>query len=818
MPKTRESPKVATVTETPPRALQDDVSAFLTRLLEGCWLAVVGLLPLFFIPGLLRPFYPPKAMLLQVLALVMLATVISRWLAEGRGVTGADVRALLRSRVHLAAIVFALVALIATLMSLSPWTSLVGSVNRRQGLLTILSWVVFFMVLSTNLRTSAQLKRLIIVLLVSSGLVSIIGIIEHYVPSFSHWFLSTSYTQRSAATTGNGLSLSGYLGMSIPFTIATGVMVYRRMGRLRRPGLMLALLGALLAAQLWCLVLSIYSFVLLLYLVPAALFVALFALLALRRRAVSLTALALLAAVIIAGGVIVLPQWQNAAAGTPPHAPGTPLPADTPERLTGTLYGRARYWVYAMDVLPQAVSDPQPGDSAPILRPLIGYGPETYTLVTQRHFPPEYVSAQTNAAAFRDRAHNHFIYLAITTGFLGLAAWLVLVAGCGVLLYRTVRRAGPSSATGLYGLAAGCAIAGFLAHGVFNPIALTEEALVWMCLALAPTLAALHDGRTTDPDVHGQPGPVSTPPRYRTAFALLLVVVAVAGGAMSARNPLLAEAAMRDAIVMSASGNPNTVFMYSQATNLQPREPTYWGALGAYAHSIALRAQGEAKATILELSLIALRQARDNEPLLAFWHYQLGDALLYAASSTGQSTAAEAVESYERALELSPRNAVIAGRLAVAHMVAGDLSPAAHTLSWAAQYDPEWSRTDHLKVAFTALTGNGDMAAQALLSLVRESPAQLGTFAHVAASQLLAYGLVEPMSAAMQPALEAQSQDYASLSVRGILTALAGDPADAADLLTSAIESAPAEATVAVQNATRYLVSFVPGLADALTQ
>ena len=268
---------------------------------------------------------------------------------------------------------------------------------------------------------------------------------------------------------------------------------------------------------------------------------------------------------------------------------------------------------------------------------------------------------------------------------------------------------------------------------------------------------------------------------------------------------------------MSASGNPNTVFMYSRATELQPSEPTYWGALGGYAHSIGLRAGGEAKATILELSLIALQQARDNEPLLAFWHYQLGDALLYAASSTGQAAVADAVQSYERALELSPGNAVIAGRLAVAHMVARDWSPAAHTLSWAAQYDPEWSRTNHLKATFTALTGNGEIAAQSLLSLVRESPAELVTFAHVAASQLLAYGLVEPMAASMLPYLEAQAEDYAALSLRGVLTALAGDAADAAALLTAAMETAQPDEAESVQRVTRYLASIVPGLQEALT-
>jgi O-antigen ligase len=792
------------------------LSVLLGRVVEGCWLGVVALVPLFFIPGLLRPFYPPKAMLLQFLALVMVAAVVARWLLEGRGVTGADMRSLMRSRIHVIAVTFGTVVVIATIMSLSPYTSLVGSVNRRQGMLTILSLVSIFLVVSTQLRTRAQLTRLVVVLLVSSGLVSLIGIVEHYVPSFSHWFLSTTYTQRVAATTGNALSLSGYLGMAIPFTLTTGVLVYRRRAGFPCSGLVFTALAGLLTVQLWCLVLSIYSFVLLLYLVPGAMFVALFTLLQVRRRVVVYAALGLLTALVVSGLAIVLPQWQNAVAGTPPHAPGTRVDVETEPYLRSNLYGRARYWVYALNVLPQSISDPQPGDDAPLLRPLVGYGPETYTIVTQKHFPPERRTGMTSGATFRDNPHNHYLYLAATVGLLGLGLWLALVLGCGVILYRLLRRKGTASPPALYALAAGCGVAGFLAHAMFNPIALAEESLYWPCLALIPALAAQRHLRSTDMDVPGQSGAPSTPPSSRTALALLLVVLAAVGGVLSARNPLLAEVAMRDAIVMSASGDPNTVFMYSRATELQPHESTYWGALGGYAHGIALRAQGEAKATILELSLIALRQARDNEPLLTFWHYQLGDALLYAASSTGQSTVDDAVESYQRALGLSPRNAVLANRIAVAHMVGGEWDGAALALQEATQFDPAWTQTLHLKAAFVALEGDALLATQPLLSLIRERPVELHTFARVAATHLLAYGLVEPMATVMLPSLEAQGGDWATVAVRGVLVALTGESAEAALLLTSAIESSPEDALEAVQDTTNYLAGFVPGLRNAL--
>ncbi len=793
------------------------VAVLLRRATEACWLGIAGLLPLFFLGNVMRPFYPPKAMLLQFLVLVMLAALIGRWLIEGRGSTAADVRAFLSDRIHLAAIVFAVIAIIATIMSLSPALSVVGSVNRKQGLLTILLWIAVFLVISTQLRTRAQLRRLIIVLLVSSGLVSVIGIVEHYVPAFSPWFLSTSYTPRVASTTGNQLSLSAYLGMAIPFTMASGIFAYLRRDQLARRRVTLTALAVLLAVQCWCLVLSIYSFVLLLYLVPGALFIALFALLVLRRRSVTFAALGLVAALLLGGAAIVVPQWQNAVAGTSPYPPGTPLPADTEERLHGTLYGRARFWVYALDVLPESVSNPQPGDSSPLLRPLVGYGPETYFITTQRHIPPEYRSTQIQNASFRDRPHNHFLYLALTTGVLGLGAWLALVAACGMVLYRLLRHRGPPSAPPLFGLAAGCAVAGFLAHAMFNPVAITEEGLLWTSLALIPALSSLRRSHSLSPESTKDTAPYSPSSRLRTLVACVLVVGAVTGGALAVRNPIMAEMAMRNATIMSAAGHPDSVFMYSRATELQPREPSYWGALGGYAHSVALSAPEGSKATIHELSQIALREARDNEPLFAFWHYQLGDALLHAHASIDMVPVEAALESYERALELSPRNAVLKGRIAVAHMVAEDRDAAALALQRASEHDPQWSRTLHLKAALTALDGNGDPAAQSLTGLVRESPRELRTFAQIAGAQLRTYGLMDAVAAEMLPHLDAESEDYAILATRGALLALTDNPHEAAPLLSAAMGAAPNDAAQAILDTADYLTGFIPDLRQALS-
>ncbi len=789
----------------------------LARLTEGLWLAIIALVPLFFLPFCLRSFYPPKAMLLQVFALLLLTAAAGAWLLKPHAPGRQLLQHILPTGLHRAVAAFAVIVIIATAFSLTPWISIYGSINRRQGMLTILSWVAVFLVMSSHLRSRAQVKRLVFVVLISSGAVAVIGIVEHYLPSFSRWFFSTSYHPRVDSTTGNALSLSGYLGMAMPLTLAAGVYLHQRRAALLHPRAIVFSLGVLLSVQLWCLVLSIYSFVILLYLLPAALFLALLAVLGLRRRIVTIATLALLAAVVAAGAIIVLPEWHNAIEGTAPYERGTSLERGTYERLHGTLYGRARYWVYAVRLLPDAISDPQPGDRVPALRPLIGYGPETYVITTQRYLPPEYVSAKTSSANFRDRPHNHFIYLAATTGLLGLGAFLAMMAAFAVLVKRLLRNVGVMSPRGLLAISAGCGVAGFLAHAIFNPIALSETTLLWTYLALIPALSGLHstcEGEPEQSDIEaGGSGDTATGHAApgRVAIVCVLLCGALLASVLPAARSIMAEQALLEADRMSAGGYPGAVFRYSRATELQPREPAYWGALGSHAHSITLIAPDEAKIDILELSIIAFTRARDNNPLLAFWHYQLGDALLYAATSTDIASIEDAMDSYERALELSPRNAVLANRMAVAHMAASDFEKASDALDRAAEYDPMWSRTDHLRIALTALQGNGNDAADMLIETIYESPGQLLTFTKVCAARLVSYGVFDEVANALQPALEDRDDDFAVLSARAVLFTLEERNDAALTLFEQAAAAAGAEQELeAVEDTLSYLAGFTP--------
>lgn len=68
-------------------------------------------------------------------------------------------------------------------------------------------------------------------------------------------------------------------------------------------------------------------------------------------------------------------------------------------------------------------------------RPVLGWGLENYSFGFDRNFPPQIIDTWESMPWF-DRAHNIFLDIGTTTGFLGLAAFLVLYGLIFISLFR----------------------------------------------------------------------------------------------------------------------------------------------------------------------------------------------------------------------------------------------------------------------------------------------------------------------------------------------------------------------------------------------
>jgi len=70
-------------------------------------------------------------------------------------------------------------------------------------------------------------------------------------------------------------------------------------------------------------------------------------------------------------------------------------------------------------------------------RPILGWGPENFSVVFDRHFDTRHFDPGQNSETWFDRAHNIVLDYLVSAGFLGVLAWIAFV----ILLFVQVRRA-----------------------------------------------------------------------------------------------------------------------------------------------------------------------------------------------------------------------------------------------------------------------------------------------------------------------------------------------------------------------------------------
>jgi tetratricopeptide (TPR) repeat protein len=183
--------------------------------LEIGWLLGVTITPVFFNVYSSRVFEPDKLTSLRVLAVVMAALWLVRYLEEklkGRE----PLRFSWRTPLVLPALLTMLIYLVSSAFSLVPYTSIMGSYQRLQGTHTLFGYLVLFFALLTTLRTREQLARLFTVLILNSLPVALYGIIQRNGLDPLPW--AGDVTRRVASNMGNAIFVSAYLIMIVPLT------------------------------------------------------------------------------------------------------------------------------------------------------------------------------------------------------------------------------------------------------------------------------------------------------------------------------------------------------------------------------------------------------------------------------------------------------------------------------------------------------------------------------------------------------------------------------------------------------------------------
>jgi O-antigen ligase len=685
--------------------------------------AIVLLLPLLVNPFGARFYEVPKVAFLRFTVLLLLTA----WLVDRinlRGSMAGSLRKLLSRPLVFPALLFAFAHVLSTITSVAPSLSFWGSYIRVYGTYNVLCYATFFFLIILNLRTRRQLERLITVALLASLVVALYGVLQR--SGIDPLFPGKDYSNRVISTMGNPIFLGAYLIMTIPLAFGRLLVSLRTLlgrGQLvsSRRSMLLEVIGysSLLLLQLMGLLYTKARGPWFGLLGGALLFAVL---VGLRYGMKKLLLITIAVSTVLIALLIAL------------NLPNTPLESFTESpylsRLvfsdnlaagTGTGWVRLFIWQGTLELLrsrPDIGFTPNPLKP---LRPLIGYGPETMEIVFHQVYPPGLAYVEQREA-IADRAHNELLDLVVTTGVLGLLAFLLLM-GCffyyGISLLRRTR----SFNTQISLIALLSAMFAHFVEAQFGILLPSAELLLWLYLAQVSVMHVTKDA-AAEPERINLIGSnhveasAENANRLRIIISLLVVCVLPFFASLSNVNFLLADVYLRQGMQFKNDRQyVESIVTYDRAIQVFPVEPRLYQHKAAAYYELAQSISDdelEARSQLLQAAVDTLTRALERQSLDPEYYTRLGKLYAYWAKTVDPSKLEQAVEFYERAFRLSPHRVIYRNDLARFYFDAGRYDEAIWQLRLSLEIDPEFAAT-HYNLGLTYLeAGETDKAKEHL--------------------------------------------------------------------------------------------------------
>ena len=401
--------------------LSSKLSLLCDRIIEAGWLTAVITAPLFFNGYTSTVMQADKLAVLRSIACVMAAAWLVKWIGQ-RGAARPQTAMSLRSPLVLPTLILTGVYLLTTFTSLVPRISFFGGYRRPDGVSALLTYVILFAMILQGLRTRQQLDRLIVTIILASLPVAIYSIIQKYQLDPLAW--SKDFGERVGASLGNPIFMAAYMIMAFSLTLGRIVDNLLSVRVEKKPGTQSA---AILSTISYILIAVIQSAAIIFsasrgpwlgWFAGVVLFILLLALVFRQQRLV-------LCAVGLGLVGLVLLLVMN--------LPNTPLEKlrEIPGigRLGRLEDGTAGFRLYTWDNVARLVSPHAPlqfpdgtPDSLNIIRPLVGYGSDSLSLIYRQLSSPDPYSPTLAT----DHSHNETWDVLVTTGVIGLVAYQLL--------------------------------------------------------------------------------------------------------------------------------------------------------------------------------------------------------------------------------------------------------------------------------------------------------------------------------------------------------------------------------------------------------
>ena len=278
--------------------------------------------------------------------------------------------------------------------------------------------------------------------------------------------------------------------------------------------------------------------------------------------------------------------------------------------------------------------------------PIVGVGLDNFSVAYPRYQQAEWFSL-IGVNSTNSSAHNWILHTASTTGIVGLAATLAVIAAFAA---HTWRRARDADAVPL--LVAGVSMAAFYGSALVLPGGQGIQWIPWVCLGVA--LAS---------DLRTAPA-VSVIPRIRIPQSgQYAIVIGIAAIALTQLGSWGADRSVKSAeVALGKSDFKSAVDSARAATVADPNRAVYWNDLG--------RALERSKDLVG--ARVAYREATSRSPYTpAFW-WNLAPTELEFAKQNEPGAREAALNAMQRAIAASPENPESFDRLARIQFNLGD--------------------------------------------------------------------------------------------------------------------------------------------------
>jgi len=598
--------------------------------------ALVIFVPALFHPDFYSAFGAPKLLALRLITVAVILLWGLKIFVEGR-------LNLRKSGFNWILLIYGAVCVITTVFSSAIYSSILGSHGRFRGLITIINLLLLPVFIWNFLKEKELARRLLIIGVSVSGILAFYGILQY----FGVWQEQFNWNQDPAdrvfGTIGHGNHFGAYLGMNL----VLGIFLVRE---LKNKWLKYA----------WYLGLVAHAVAIFLTAGRGAIFAVVLALLVcgvvilVEKRANGefgigkwLAPAFVVVAVLIGGAVIFKDEIAK--------FPLVERTAITLESIgDGKIPDRYSWWLSSAEMIKD--------------RPLVGYGLSTFRDAYNSYRRLDYQTVEEGDQELHitpEAAHNEYLNIAATQGFLGLIAWLMIIFFVMGKLNASLMAGRPENAPaqkdnarvrpapaptlkanpyyysllGLKGALVVYLVQVFFSFGVISTLTVF---FVYMGAALvlaAPEEKATAPAGRTELKAARRSAIKHVGASFvKYIIPLFMIALAVAGTACVLRTAI-ADYHYKAALTESAQSNQEGAMQnFTSAIALMPYEYAYQQALGDYALTTAQPVSAtESRRELLETAVTAYQEAlkiNDHHPSV---YYNLGIAQIHLYSLSGDS-------------------------------------------------------------------------------------------------------------------------------------------------------------------------------------